>query len=212
MQTPRRPCQNELSYVLGVERGAELNFGQDFQPPIYPAHNTDGSHRARNEHNFTKKKKKNKTKKEELQRKTGIRNEPCPLRGVEVDPHLQCFPDFDHFFDLGICMRLFSFVCGAISKQEQAAVEVRLRGIEMPRGWNKFSLHLRSVSKKMKPMTYIRKLCLLGVYLFKDIVNSDLHTLMVKLLHLRGKLLQPFQTDESIAKVFIYLILLTSSL
>ena len=93
-------------------------------------------------------KKKKKSKQEELQRETGIRCEACPLKGVEVDPHVQCYPDFDHFYDVGLCMRLFNFISNRLSPQEQKNVEIRLKSLPMPRSWNKFSPNLQSVSKK----------------------------------------------------------------
>ena len=146
-----------------------------------------------------------KTKQNKLQHDTGIRCEDCPLRGVEVDPHLQCGPDFDHFFDLGICLRLFNFICHSLTSQEQQQVEVRLKGINMPRGWNNFSINLKSVSKKMKPMSYVRKLCILGIYLFKSLIPEDIEKLMRRMIKLRGMLLLATQTDETIAQVFLFL-------
>ena len=138
---------------------------------------------------------------EELQKKTGIRYQACPLDGVEVDPHLQCFPDFDHFFDLGLCMRFFNFICNSLTSQQQEDVNVRLKSIQMPRGWNSFTLNLRSVSKKMKPMTYIRKLCVLSLYLFKGFIEDDVYDLLQNMIMLRGLLLKSFQTSESITHV-----------
>ena len=147
--------------------------------------------------------KNTKAKTKELQKKSGIRCEICPLHGVEVDPHLQSFPDFDHFFDLGLCMRLFNFICESLSTEDEEKVHIRLKGIKMPRVWNSFALNLRSVSKKMKPMTYIRKLCILGVYLFKGLIHDDIYKLLIRMIKLRGMLLQASQTDESVAKVRI---------
>ena len=33
---------------------------------------------------------------------TGIKPTSCPFQGVIVDTHIQAFPDFDHFMDLGL--------------------------------------------------------------------------------------------------------------
>ena len=83
-----------------------------------------------------------------MQTKTGIRYQACPIQVVEVDPHLQCFPDFDHFFDLGLYMRLFNFICKALTSQQQQDVNVKLNSIQMPRGWNSFTLNLHFCFEK----------------------------------------------------------------
>ena len=102
-------------------------------------------------------KKNTKKHLEEMQTKTGIRYQECPLHAVEVDPHIQCFLDFDHFFDLGLCMRLFNFISNSMTSQQQEEMHVRLNCMQMLRGWNSFRLNLRSVSEKMKPCASLCK-------------------------------------------------------
>ena len=63
------------------------------------------------------------TKNKVFQTMAGIRRLPCPLEGVEVDPHTQCMPDFDHFFDLGLCMRLLNYI-------EQNLLEIQMKEVK----------------------------------------------------------------------------------
>ena len=50
-------------------------------------------------------------------------------------------------------------------------------------------------------MTYIRKLCVLSLYLFKGLIEDDVYELLAKMIQLRSLLLQLYQTKESIAQV-----------
>ena len=150
--------------------------------------------------------KLNKTKMKALQTLTGIRPLPCPLESVEVDLHLQAIPDFDHFMDLGLVMRLFAYISSTLSEKEKEEAEVRMKSLSLPRGWNKFNLNLNSVAKKMKPMTYMRKMCVLGIFLFQGFLEPPIHSLLVHLLQLRGLMLSPFQNNSTIKTVTFYFI------
>ena len=110
-----------------------------------------------------------------LETLTGIRPIPCPLQGVDVDPHIQAIPDFDHFMDLGLVMRLFAYISQTLSNKQKAEVEIRMKSLPLPRGWNKINFNLQSVAKKMKPMSYMRKMCVLGVYLFEGYLETPIY-------------------------------------
>ena len=118
-----------------------------------------------------------------------------------MDPHIQAFPDFDHFMDLGLVTRLFAFITNSLTNAQKEEIETRLTCLTLPRGWNKINLNLHSSSKKLKPMTYMRKLCVLGLYLFQGFIEAPIRSLLVNLLHLRGMILDPYQNGETIQKV-----------
>ena len=117
---------------------------------------------------------------------TGIRPISCPFQGVIVDTHIQAFPDFDHFMDLGLVMRMFAFITESLSEKQLEEVELRMKCLKLPWGWNAINLNLKSVAKKMKPMTYMRKLCVLGIYPFQGFLEPPIYSLLVNLLSLRA--------------------------
>jgi hypothetical protein len=137
----------------------------------------------------------------ELQKMSGIRATQCPLQGVDVDPHIQCFPDIDHLLDLGLTKVLFDYINSTLSVKQLDDIKLRYESLSLPAGWSRINLNLKSGSKKMKPMTFMRKLAILGCFLYKDLIDKKLQKLLVDLLKLRGQILAPFQTNASIQEV-----------
>ena len=117
---------------------------------------------------------------------TGLRITSCPFDRVEVDPHVQAFPDFDHFFDLGLSLRLLNYITPNLTESQEQDIQTRLQCLSTPRGWNKIKLDLHGTSKKRKPMSYIKKLLVLGLYLFRGFIDKAVQSLLVNLIHLRG--------------------------
>ena len=145
--------------------------------------------------------KYNITRVKAFQKLSGISIVNCPLEGVEVDPHIQCFPDPDHFLDLGLLVRLFEYVNGTLSASQKEQVHFRFQHLESRRGWNKIIINLYSSSKKMQPMTYMRKLAVLSLYLYNGFLEEQLTDLLIDLLHLRGLIFARSHTDQSIAEL-----------
>ena len=141
------------------------------------------------------------TKQKQLQKECGVRAMACPLEGVEYDPHVQCFPDVDHLIDLGLMNVYFDYVNSLMGEKEISIISTRYEYLSLPARWYRINLNLKSGSKKMKPMSFMRKLGLLGSVLYRGLIDEDLETLLLKLLHLRGAILAPYQTDGSIKKV-----------
>ena len=142
-------------------------------------------------------------KQKALQKESGIRVMDCPLKGVDFDPHIQCFPDIDHFLDLGLMKVLFEYINSLMTEKQVEIIQKRYEYLQLPVRWHRIALHLKSGSKKTKPMTYMRKIGLLGTVLYRGLIDDHLQNLLLKLLHLRGMILAPFHTDSSVKKVHI---------
>jgi hypothetical protein len=134
----------------------------------------------------------------------GIRLTKDPFENLQIDAHIQVFPDIDHLLDLGILKRILDYIVGNLEAKQIASIEKRYQDLELPLGWNRIYLNLKSTSKKMKPMTYNRKLAVLAVYLFRGFMNKTIEELLIGLLKLRSSLLASFQTDQSVSEVSFF--------
>lgn len=145
--------------------------------------------------------KNNPSRMKRFQTLSGIRTVDCIFKGVEVDPHTQCFPDPDHFLDLGLLVRFFDYANSILSNQQKEEVHMRFNSLDSKRGWNRIAINLHSTSKKMQPMTYMRKLAVLCLYLYRGLLDESLTKLLVDLLHLRAAIFARSQNESSIKNV-----------
>lgn len=98
------------------------------------------------------KQKNNPTRQKRFQKMCGIRAVDNCFAGIEVDPHLQSFPDPDHFIDLGLLARFFDYVNSTLSNQQKDQVHLRFNNLESRRGWNtKLQLICTLPRKKCNP-------------------------------------------------------------
>lgn len=120
-----------------------------------------------------------------------------------MDPHLQCFPDLDHLFQLGIQKNLIDFMQNCLSTEQKTVAQQRLRDFPPVRSWANISLNFFKAPKKFQPMAIVRKESLLWVYLLEGLCEAEAMNLLLDSITLRTLLFANSHTDASVKKVKI---------
>ena len=138
--------------------------------------------------------------------KYGIRCSPCLFTGLDIDPHLQSFPDVEHMVDLGLLRVLLSFMISQLTEKEKKELQERLDCFQYPRGWSRLTVKLIDSKGQLKqPMSCMRKVAALSFVLFEGLAAPELIDLLYQLLHLRSLLLRHNQNNESTEKVSVHI-------
>ena len=99
--------------------------------------------------------------------KYGISNVLPPFHGI-ADSHQQSFVCIGHAIDVGLLRRLVNFMMTKVRPIHHEVLTIRLKHLELPRGWIPFGSHFLNFKGKFsQPIIAVRKLtyftnCLFG--------------------------------------------------
>ena len=147
-----------------------------------------------------------------VQGKYGLSISPFPFEGL-VDPFRQAFPCVSHAIDLGLMLRLISFMMKTLSPSSKRAFQLRVACLDYPRKWSKLpSFTSKFKGKLSEPMKVVKKLSMFGHVLFAGLVDQRLLDLLFELVRVRSMILDPHHTDETIEEVLPQCVVLLSVL
>ena len=137
----------------------------------------------------------------QIQQKYGISRAPFPFDHL-VDPFRQAFPCVSHCIDLGLMLRLFTFMLKSLDREKKIAFQVRAASVEVPRHWTRLPTFATKMKGRLsEPMTVVRKLSMFVHTLFSGLVNNRLLELALQLRSVRTLILHPHHTNETIESV-----------
>ena len=133
--------------------------------------------------------------------KYGISNIPPPFHGI-ADSHQQSFVCIGHAIDVGLLRRLINFMMTKVRPIHHEVLTIRLKYLELPRGWIPFGSHFLNFKGKFsQPMIAVRKLAYFTNCIFGGLVPNDLIALTMNLLFLRNDIMKKGHSLQSVKKV-----------
>jgi hypothetical protein len=137
-----------------------------------------------------------------LRTKYGLRADAlCPTEGLVFDPHIMAPRDPDHLLWFGIARLLLEFAYSTLSATAKDAASRRLNDFPWPSNYPRITFHLSRTIASRYSMEFTRKMFLLAVLTWQDLLDDTIFALFWLFFLLCNALLKSVMAQEDIKRV-----------
>ncbi len=127
-----------------------------------------------------------------LRTKYGMRADaPCPFEGLTFDAHLMLTRDWDHLAMFGHQRLLLEEAHSQLSQAEKDSASSRLMDFPWPSNYPRITFDLSRTIGSRYSMDFMRKMFLLVVLTWEDLLQKDLFALLCSFFRLANELMRP---------------------
>lgn len=128
------------------------------------------------------------SKLKEIRTKYGIQEGPDPFECISFDPHIGCFRDPDHLFDMGLTRDLLQRVVDTMNSAQKQELSIQLMHFNWPRGYGRITFDLSKSIGSRYSMHFIRKMLLVAICVFRGLCPDSHYDVLSRLFVLRNSL------------------------